>query len=178
MLKLPSLAATVFVALAAASLAQESVAESKPKPTEATFLISGLHCPPCTTTVESSLRKVEGIVAVKVDWKTKTAQMEFDEAVLPAHRIGLLVAKTPHMMGGNLHYAAWLYLRVPRVKDEVTANQAKEVLEQIEGIKQAAAYPKQHGVSVLFAPECELTTSRLMTDLKDKGFEVEAAEQK
>ena len=141
---------------------------------KATYLVTGLHCPPCTKTVETSLQRVEGIRSIKVDWKTKSALIEFDEAVLPAQRIAQLIAATPHMMGGTMHYAGWLLLTTPGIKDEATGKQAQEALAGIEGVKQVVAYPAQHSVGVQFAPKGELTTRQLVDKLKEAGFEVEA----
>src|SRR4051794_26427740 len=45
-----------------------SAAETKPQVQKSTFLISGLHCPPCTSTVERSLKGVKGVRSAKVDW--------------------------------------------------------------------------------------------------------------
>src|SRR5450631_2341961 len=66
---------------------------------KATYVVTGLHCPPCTKTVESSLRKMKGIHSINVDWTSKNAQIEFDESVLPAQKVARLIADTPHMMG-------------------------------------------------------------------------------
>lgn len=176
MFKLLSLVAVI--ALAPAALAQEPSAstESEAKPTKATFLVTGLHCPPCTKTVSTSLQRVDGIVAVEVDWKTKSAAIEFDEAVLPAQRIALLVAKTPHMMGGGMHYGAWLLLRSSDIKDDGSGKQVQVALGRVKGIKQVVAYPKQHAVGVLFDPEGELTTQQLIEALKEAGFNADVSE--
>ena len=61
----------------------EALTKSEHKATEATFLITGLHCPPCTKTVEQSLSKANGISSIKVDWKSKNARLVFDESVIP-----------------------------------------------------------------------------------------------
>jgi copper chaperone CopZ len=166
---------TALLGSATTAAAQVGEASTKPdaKSTKATFLITGLHCPPCTTTVESSLKKVKGVVGIKVDWKTKSAAVEFDEAVLPAQPFALLVAKTPHMMGGNMHYAAWLVLYAPEIKDEATGKSAQEALSHIQGVKQAVAYPKQHCAAVLFDAEGELTTQQLVEALTEAGLKAE-----
>ena len=58
---------------------------------QATYMITGLHCPACTRTVESSLGHVDGIRSVKVDWKTKNAQ----DRVRRVHTSGT-ESSTPH----------------------------------------------------------------------------------
>jgi copper chaperone CopZ len=147
--------------------------DAKPKATKATYLVTGLHCPPCTRTVESSLASAKGILAIKVDWKTKTAQIEFDETVLPAQQVSQLIAATRHMMGGALHYAGWLALRAPEIKDEASRKRAEEALVAIEGVKSAKAYPAQHTVAVYFAAKGEVTTSQLIASLSEAGFKAE-----
>src|SRR4051794_10457540 len=61
---------------------------------KATFTITGLHCPPCTRTVQSSLAKVPGVKSATVDWKTKSAKVEFDESKTSAQKLAQLVAGT------------------------------------------------------------------------------------
>lgn len=51
---------------------EEAATEAKASPTQATFLITGLHYPPCTRTVEASLKRTRGIKSVTVDWRTQT----------------------------------------------------------------------------------------------------------
>ena len=50
----------LFVAGIVASVTV-ATAQDKAQPTQATYSITGLHCPPCTRTVESSLKKVKGV---------------------------------------------------------------------------------------------------------------------
>src|SRR5947199_46538 len=45
----------------------------KEAPTKATYLISGLHCPPCAKTVEGALLKTKGVRSAHVDWNAKNA---------------------------------------------------------------------------------------------------------
>jgi copper chaperone CopZ len=98
-----ALAAVVMTSVVPAfgqELAPRSDAETEP--TKATFLMTGLHCPPCTRTVESALTGVKGIRAIKVDWKTKAAVIQFDETVLPAQKVAQLIAATAY--DGGAHY--------------------------------------------------------------------------
>src|SRR5262245_41393485 len=108
------LACPMLLAFSINALADDPAATPKPEnaATKATFLVTGLHCPACTTTVESSLKGVKGVRSIKVDWKTKNARVEFDESVLSAQHLARQIAATPHMMGGNMHYAAWLALKI------------------------------------------------------------------
>jgi copper chaperone CopZ len=147
--------------------------DAKHAPTKATYLITGLHCPPCTRTVESSLGNVKGIRSIKVDWKTKNARIEFDEAVLPAQKVSHLIAATPHMMGGNMHYGGWLALKVPDLKDDATAKQVKDVLSKVNGVKQVVTYPAQHSVGVAFATKGDLTSAQLIDVLTKAGVKAE-----
>lgn len=140
---------------------------------KATYLITGLHCPPCTKTVESSLRRIEGVKSVKVDWKTKNARIEFDEAVLPAQKLGRLIADTPHMMGSNLHYDGWLALKAPEITDKASAEKAKEALSEMEGVKRVSVYPSKHSLGVQFEEDGELTSQELVEKLAAAGFTAE-----
>ena len=160
--------------LSVAVVARAQPPATKPDPgaatVKATYLITGLHCPPCTNTVEASLHKVKGVRSVKVDWKTKNARIEFDEGVLSAQRLAQAIASTPHMMGGNMQYAGWLALQVPNIKDDATAKPATEALGKIEGVKKVVAYPAQHAVGVQFAKEGSVTSQQLIDALAKAGL--------
>jgi len=158
--------------LANVAFADETRNPSSPsaETVKATFLVPGLHCPPCTRTIESSLQGVKGIRSIKVDWKTKIAQIEFDEAVLPAQEVAGLIAKTPHMMGGNMHYGGWLAIKVEEIKDDATAKPVREALGKIEGIKQTVAYPKQHAIGVQFTAKGRVSDRQLIDALTKAGY--------
>jgi copper chaperone CopZ len=169
------LAGTLLLALGATAFADEAgkTAAKEKATTKATFLITGLHCPPCTRTVESSLGHVKGLRSIKVDWKTKNARIEFVEALLPAQRVSQLIAGTPHMMGSNMHYGGWLALKVPDLKDDATAKQVNEVLSKVKGVKQVATYPARHSVGVAFATKGDLTSAQLIDVLTEAGIKAE-----
>jgi copper chaperone CopZ len=166
---------TILFTFVATAVADESrpTKEKEKAATKATFLITGLHCPPCTRTVESSLSKVKGIRSVKVDWKTKNARVEFDESVLSAQRVARTIAGTRHMMGKNMHYAGWLALKVPDLKDDASAIKTKEVLTKVDGVKQVAAYPAKHSVGIAFNAKGDLTSAQLIDALTKAGLKAE-----
>ena len=147
--------------------------DTKSETTKATYSVTGLHCPPCTKTVEASLKKVKGVRAAKVDWNTKTAQIEFDESVLPAQKLAQAIATTPHMMGSSMHYGSWLSLKVPDLKDEAAAAKVKETLGKQTGVKRVATYPAQHVVNVEFAGEGSATTHQLIDPVAETGLHAE-----
>lgn len=168
------LVGVALLAIGMTTTAQESAnRQERGTPTKATYLITGLHCPPCARTVESSLSKVPGIVAVKVDWKSKSAHVEFDEAVLPVQRVAHLISATPHMMGGNMRYVGWLALAIPELKDDATGQQIEVLLRQVKGVKRVVAYPAQHSIGVAFDAEGDLTSLKLIDVLKAAGFQAE-----
>jgi copper chaperone CopZ len=144
--------------------AQESV-------TKATYLVTGLHCPPCTQTVQGSLAKTKGVKSVTVDWNAKHAKVEFDETVLPAQVLAQKIATTPHMMGGNMQYVGWLSLKVPSVKDAASGKVAKDALAKVEGIAQVAAYSEQHALAVQFSKQGKLTSQDVIKLLAKSGIE-------
>ena len=165
-----------LVGMFLASVARAQEAEPPKEETtviKATYLITGLHCPPCTKTVESSLRRIEGVKSVKVDWKTKNARIEFDEAVVSAQKLGRLIADTPQMMGNNLHYDGWLALKAPEIKDKASAEKAKEALSEVEGVKHVSVYPSKHSLGVQFEEDGELTSHSLIEKLTAAGFTAE-----
>jgi len=138
---------------------------------KSTFLISGLHCPPCATTVERSLQGVKGVRSVKVEWTTKNARVEFDESIVTPQQLATHLAATPHMMGGNMRYAGWLALKVPGVDAASAGDKARSTLMQVKGVSAVAVYPQQSAVGVAFAKDGKATTADLLDALKNAGFE-------
>ena len=143
--------------------------EAKSSPTQATFLITGLHCPPCTRTVEASLKGTKGVKSVSVDWRTHNAKIEFDESLLPAQSLSQLIAGTPHMMGGGMQYGGWLALKAEGVKDEKTAESAKAALMKVPGVVRVVVYPAQESVGVLFDAKGKATSAQLVAALDEAG---------
>jgi copper chaperone CopZ len=137
---------------------------------KADYVITGLHCPPCTKTVESSLKHAKGIRSIQVDWKSKNAHVEFDESIVPAQKLARLIADTPHMMGGKMHYGGLLVLKVNEIKDKATAKPVQEALGKVKGVERVLAYPAQHSVEVQFATKGDVTTKQLIDALKKAGL--------
>jgi len=162
------------ISLVAVSLAAQTLVLAAEPPiaatTKANYSIAGLHCPPCTRTVESSLQKVKGVKTATVDWNTKTAKVEFDESVLPAAKLAQSIAATPHMMGGGMHYTGWLSLKVSELKDDVSAAKVKTAIESQKGVKRVVAYPVQHAVNVEFTADGKVTTQQLIDAVKEVGL--------
>lgn len=142
-----------------------------PQTVKATFLITGLHCPPCTSTVEQSIRSVKGVKSVKVDWTTKNAKVEFDEQQIATQQLAGRIAATPHMMGGNMKYAGWLALKVPDIAAEGNADKAKAALTKLKGIGTVSVYPQQKSVGVSFSGQGSVTSTQLIEALKTAGLE-------
>jgi len=153
------------------ALAPPAISEEPVGPTKATFLITGLHCPPCTSTVQNSLARVKGVKSVAVNWNTKNAKIEFDEGLLPAQALASAIDATPHMMGGGMKYGAWLAMKVPSISDEPSGQKVKEVLSKVEGVKTVAVYPAQHSAAVLFAGKGTLSSRQLTELLVKQGIE-------
>ncbi len=166
---------TVLPVFGLAAIAQERAnkKEAAAGPTKATYLITGLHCPPCTKTVESSLRNVKGVHSVKVDWKSRNARVQFDEDLLPAQKLAEMIADTPHMMGGNMRYGGWLALKVHNLIDDATAKQVKEALSDLAGVERVVAYPERHSVAIAFGAQGDLTSGQLIDALDGAGIKAE-----
>ena len=148
----------------------ENAPEAKAAPTKATFLITGLHCPPCTRTVEASLQRTKGIKSVSVDWRTHNAKIEFDEALLPAQSLSQLIAGTPHMMGRGMQYGGWLALKAEGVKDAKTAEAATAALQKVPGVVKVHVYAEQESVGVLFDAKGKATSAQLVAALEEAGI--------
>jgi mercuric ion binding protein len=161
-----------MVVIVAIALGLISVADLySAEPTKATFLVTGLHCPPCTSTVQNSLTRVKGVKSVTVDWNTKNAKIVFDESVLPAQSLAAAIEGTPHMMGGGMRYAGWLALKVPSITDEASGQKAKEALSKVSGLKTVAVYQAQHSVGVLFGGPGGVSSQQLIEALAKEGIE-------
>jgi copper chaperone CopZ len=167
--KLLLLTSTVVALFSGLSSAQDSAPGTAP--TKATFLITGLHCPPCTGTVQSSLSRVKGIKSVAVDWNKKNAKIEFDERLLPAQSLASAIASTPHMMGAGMKYDGWLVLSVPSIADEPSGQKVKTVLSKMDGVKTVAVYPAQHSAAVLFVGKGTMSSRQMIDALAKEGIE-------
>jgi copper chaperone CopZ len=44
-----------------------------------TYNIEGMHCGACSTGIEMFLSNTEGIISAKVNYETKTGEVEYDE---------------------------------------------------------------------------------------------------
>ncbi|HUQ71055.1 MAG TPA: heavy metal-associated domain-containing protein [Planctomycetaceae bacterium] len=148
-----------------------TISEAKPELLKSTFLLSGLHCPPCTTTVERSLKGIKGVRSVKVDWTTKNARVEFDEKEVTAQQLAAQIGSTPHMMGAGMRYAGWLALKTPGIDTAGASDKAKTALMAVKGVTAVTVYPQQKALGVAFAPQGKATTDELLTALKDAGVE-------
>lgn len=163
---------SLAAALALVVLASISILADEPQgSTKATYLVTGLHCPPCTKTVEGSLARTKGVKSVSVDWRTKNAKIEFDESILPAQVLAQKIAGTPHMMGRGMQYGGWLALNVPSVKDDASGKAVKEALAKVEGISQVAVYPTQHSIGVAFSGKGQMTSQEVIDLLAKAGIE-------
>jgi copper chaperone CopZ len=136
-----------------------------------TFVLQGLHCPPCANTVEAALKRTKGVEIAKVDWNSKNAWITFDEKVISAQQVAETIANTPHMMGRGMHYQASLALKVPELKDDAAAAKAKAALGEVSGVSAVYAYPQQQSIAVRFQPAGKLTTADLTSALKKAGLE-------
>lgn len=160
------LSAMIVVTLLSTARAQDPKAES----TQATFLITGLHCPPCTKTVEASLKRTKGVKSATVDWRTKNAKINFDESKLSAQSLAQLIHSTPHMMGAGMQYGGWLALKVDGLKDEKIVATAKAALTKVPGVAKVAIYPAQGSVGVQFDSKAKTTSAELIEALKADGL--------
>lgn len=160
-----------YAALIAMNIAVALADEPQTSSTKATYLVTGLHCPPCTKTVEGSLAKTKGVKSVSVDWRTKNAKIEFDESVLPAQELAQKIAGTPHMMGRGMQYGGWLALKVPSVKDDASGKAVKDALAKTEGISQVATYPAQHSIGIQFSAKGKMSSQEIIDLLAKAGIE-------
>lgn len=142
----------------------------RPTPTKATYLLTGLHCPPCTRTVEASLKSIKGVRSASVDWNTKNAKIEFDENTISAQQLSESIARTPHMMGENMQYGGWLALKVKGVKNEDVAKKARKAIEKLKQVARVSVYPNQDALGIAFKRDGRVTTQELVQVLKDEGL--------
>src|SRR3990167_3542474 len=55
--------------------------------TPQTFNIKGMHCASCAAIIEKTLKKVDGVHDVAVNYGTETAKIDFDEAKTNPHHL-------------------------------------------------------------------------------------------
>ena len=165
-----------FVAVAILSSARNGYAqESKTQSgngevTQAMYMVTGLHCPPCVRTVEGSLKKIKGIDTVKLDFQGKYATVGFKESIISAQEVARVMSNTPHMMGRDMQYGGILVLSVPGVNDEATGKQAAATLRKVEGVRDVTLFPKQQAVGIEFTGKGTVTSKQLTDALKAAGL--------
>jgi len=64
-----------MIGLAAGSFSATAAEQTR------SFTVAKMDCPVCPVTVKKAIEKVAGVVAVTVDYETKTATVTFDDAI-------------------------------------------------------------------------------------------------
>jgi Cd2+/Zn2+-exporting ATPase len=146
-------------------------APGKAEATRATFIVAGLHCEACTTTLEGSLKRLKGIESIKVDFTAKRAMIGFDEKVISAQEVARAMSYTPHAMGPNLHYAGILVLSVEGVKNQAAAKKARAALSKVKGVGKVIVDPRQEAVGIQFTATGKVTSKQLIDTLEKAGLE-------
>ena len=159
-----------MVAIAANGHAQEPSKSEKGKVTKSLYMVTGLHCPPCTATLEGSLKKIKGVESIKVDFKGTYTTIEFQEDIISAQQIAGAISATPHMMGRNMQYGGALVLSVAGVQDEALGQKATAALSKVEGVSKVTLYPKQEAVGIEFNAKGKVTSKQLIDALELAGL--------
>lgn len=146
------------------------------QPVKATFSVTGLHCPPCTSTVERSLKSVQGIKSATVDWATKSATVEFDEHAISVQQIASRIATTSHMTGSGMHYGSALSVSVPDLGAAGNAEKATQALLVVPGVSAATPSVQKKSVAITFTPQGSVTSSQLIEALHTAGIEASVSQ--
>ncbi|MBI3461954.1 MAG: cation transporter [Planctomycetes bacterium] len=120
--------------------------------------------------MEGSLKKAKGVKSIKVNFGTKNATVEFDEAVISAQEVARAFSDTPHMMGRDMQYGGSLVLSVAGLKDDATGKKAKDALSKVEGVSKVTPFPKQESASVEFGGKGKVTSKQLIEALDKVGL--------
>jgi copper chaperone CopZ len=160
-----------ILTLAVVGVAQESKKQPpKGELTKAVYMVPNQHCPDCATALEAPLKKVEGIKGVAVNYPNKVATVDFDETVISAQEVSRAMFQTPHAMGPNMKYSAFLLLSVPDAKDKTAGTKATTALSKVDGVAKAVFYSQTKSVAIQFADKGKVTSVQLIKALDDAGF--------
>ena len=163
------LATIGMAALVGTGLAQDSKKQPiKGESTRAIYLVPNQHCPACATALEGSLKKVEGIETITVNFPNKLAVVEYDESVISAQELSRAMFQAPHAMGANMKYSAFLLLGLP-ASGKATGVKATTALEKVEGVAKAVYYPQTKAVAIQFSDKGKVTSAVLIKALEDAG---------
>lgn len=117
------------------------------------------------------MKKVDGIKSTSVNFPNKLATVEFDESVISAQEVSRAAFQSPHMMGKDMKYGAFLMLSVPGAnKDKTTQAKAKDALTEVKGVANMAFYPKLQAVAIEFAATGKVTSKQLIEALDKAGW--------
>ena len=101
-----------------------------------------------------------------MDFKGKSAAIEFDESIISAQEAARAMSITPHMMGRDMQYGGILVLSVPGVNEEATGKQAAAALRKVEGVRDVTLFPKQQAVGIEFTGKGKVTSKQLTDTLQ------------
>lgn len=52
-----------------------------------TYNVKGMHCASCSSLIEMTLKKIEGVFSVEANYATETAKISFDETKITPEQL-------------------------------------------------------------------------------------------
>ena len=73
------------------------------------------------------------------------------------------------MMGSNMHYAGWLAIQIPELK-EANSKQVTEILSKVQGVARVQPYLAQHAIGIEFDSKGRVTSQQMIDALAKEGI--------
>jgi len=115
-----------------------------------TLNIQGMHCASCATIIERALKKSKGVNNAIVNFATKKASVEYDEALTGPKDFELVIESKGYSVSKSE-----LTLHVDGMSSEHCAGIVKNTLMKLQGVSQVKANPID-GKAVISYDESQL----------------------
>jgi P-type Cu+ transporter len=94
----------------------------KPK----SYRIKGMHCASCANIIEKTLKKVEGVESVEVNFGTETAKVDFDESKVSPHHLSKKIEPLGYSLGLIEPTAEEMGMSEDEHREHLGLNQSKQ----------------------------------------------------
>lgn len=127
--------------------------------------VTGMTCANCATTVERSLKKVNGVSTVSVNLSSERATVEYDPRVADLPAMILRVEKAGYGIAEGT-----LEVKVNQLNDDADVRRIEKALSTVEGIVATRVNLVTGRVSVQYVPTV-ISNREIIQKMKSAGFE-------
>jgi len=131
--------------------------------------ISGMHCVSCALNIESTLKKLNGVINVSVNFATERADVEFDESLIDESEINKSIEKLGYKVIGETGSIKEIKLKVIGMDNPHCVSTVDSALKTLKGIISKELL--QNEIAVIKYDSGVLTTDKITKTIKSAGYE-------